>query len=142
MEEKIYIYIDKDGAAMVYIMQELARTYRIPTLQEVLSDAEETGAVIRIEPKGPGTPDPVLVLKLVEDMGLAEQVHYSSFDHSRIKTKSELRPHRNVDESYLYKTDKHPESFVEPALEGGVSEVHFKYNTEMVRKSMGQEWIA
>jgi glycerophosphoryl diester phosphodiesterase len=124
------------------IMHELAHEYYIPTLQEVLSDARETGVVIKIELKGPGTPDPVL--ELVEDMGMTEQVHYSSFDHSRIKRIRELRPHRNVDGSYLYKTgalfDEPPENFVELALEVGASEVHLKYSTcttEMVQKIHG-----
>lgn len=124
------------------IMQELADEYYIPTLQEVLSDARETGVVIKIELKGPGTPDPVL--KLVEDMDMTEQVHYSSFDHSRIKRIRELRPHRNIDGSYLYKTgalfDEPPENFVELALEAGASEVHLKYSTcttEMVQQIHG-----
>lgn len=113
------------------IIQELEHEYYIPTLEEVLTDARETGVVIKIELKGPGTPEPVL--DLVDKMGMSEQAHYSSFDHSRIKRIRELRPHRKMDGSYLYRTgalfDEPPENFVQLALEAGASEVHLKYST-------------
>ncbi len=103
----------------------------IPTLGEVLSDARETGVVIKVELKGPGTAEPVL--ELVEKMNMVEQVHYSSFDHSRIKKIRELRPDRNLDGSLRYKTgalfDEVPDNFVELALDAGATEVHLKYST-------------
>lgn len=113
------------------VIKELEHECYIPTLREVLSDAKETGVVIKVELKGPGTPDPVL--KLVEEMDMVDKVHYSSFDHSRIKRVRELRPDRNPDGSYRYKTgalfDEPPEDFVKRALDAGASEVHLKYNT-------------
>ena len=102
----------------------------IPTLHDVLSDAKETGVVIKIELKGPGTADPVL--KLVEKLNMVDQVHYSSFEHSRIKRIRELRPDRKMDGSYRYKTgalfDEVPDNFVDMALDVGASEVHLKYS--------------
>jgi glycerophosphoryl diester phosphodiesterase len=113
------------------IIKELEDEYYIPTLEEVLLDAKETGVVIKIELKGPGTAEPVL--ELVEKMGMVDQAHYSSFEHSRIKRIRELRPNRNPDGSYRYKTgalfDEPPSDFVHKALEAGASEVHLKYST-------------
>ncbi len=118
------------------IIEQLQHECYIPTLEEVLSDAKETGVVIKIELKGPGTADPVL--ELVEKLDMVDQVHYSSFDHSRIKRIRELRPDRASDGSYRYKTgalfDEPPENFVELALHAGASEVHLKYSTCTVDK--------
>jgi len=116
------------GPAIIQAMEE---EYYIPTLEQVLADAKETGVVIKIELKGPNTPDPVL--ELVEEMNMVHQVHYSSFDHSRIKRIRELRPERGGDGSYRYKTgalfDDPPVNFIEMALDAGASEVHLKYST-------------
>lgn len=113
------------------IIRQIEKECYIPTLKEVLSDARETGVIIKIELKGPGTPEPVL--ELVEKMNMVDQVHYSSFDHSRIKRVRELRPQRNADGSHRYKTgalfDEVPDNFVELALEADASEVHLKYST-------------
>ena len=124
------------------VIQMLEHECYIPTLEEVLSDARETGVVIKIELKGPGTPDPVL--KLVEAMGMVDQAHYSSFDHSRIKRIRELRPDRNLDGTFRYKTgalfNEPPANFVDLALDAGASEVHLKYSTctsERVRSIHG-----
>lgn len=121
------------------VIEQLAHEYYIPTLEEVLSDAKETGVIIKIELKGPGTPEPVL--ELVEQLDMVDQVHYSSFDHTRIKRIRELRPERNPDGSYRYKTgalfDEPPENFIQIALDAGASEVHLKYSTcttERVKK--------
>lgn len=113
------------------VIEQLAHEYYIPTLEEVLLDAKETGVIIKIELKGPGTPEPVL--ELVEELDMVDQVHYSSFDHSRIKRIRELRPERNSDGSHRYKTgalfDEPPENFIQIALDAGASEVHLKYST-------------
>lgn len=103
----------------------------IPTLEEVLVDAKETGVIIKVELKGPGTAEPVL--QLVDRLNMADQVHYSSFRHSYIKKVRELRPQRNLDGSHKYKTgalfDEVPDNFVEMALDVGATEVHLKYST-------------
>lgn len=112
-------------------IRELEHEYYIPTLEEVLSDAKQTGVVIKVELKGPGTTDPVL--EMVERLDMVDQVHYSSFEHSRIKRVRELHPERNADGSHTYKTgclfDEVPDNFVELALNVDASEVHLKYST-------------
>jgi len=112
-------------------IRELEHEYYIPTLEEVLSDAKQTGVVIKVELKGPGTTDPVL--ELVERLNMVDQVHYSSFEHSRIKRVRELHPERNADGSHTYKTgclfNEVPDNFVELALNVDASEVHLKYST-------------
>mmetsp|Transcript_9479 Transcript_9479/g.13935 ORF Transcript_9479/g.13935 Transcript_9479/m.13935 type:complete len:301 (+) Transcript_9479:62-964(+) len=113
------------------IIEELQHEYYIPTLEEVLRDAEQTGVTIKVELKGPGTAEPVL--ELVEKLGMVDQVHYSSFEHSRIMKVRQLRPELNPDGSHRYKTgalfDEVPEDFVEQALKVGATEVHLKYST-------------
>jgi glycerophosphoryl diester phosphodiesterase len=103
----------------------------IPTLEEVLLDAKQTGVTVKIELKGQGTSEPTL--ELVEKLEVVDQCHYSSFDHSRIKRIRELRPERNEDGSHRYKTgalfDDAPDDFLEMAIEAGASEVHLRYNT-------------
>lgn len=113
------------------IINELDHECYIPTLHEVLSDAKETGVVIKIELKNNGAAEPVL--NLVEKMDMVDQIHYSSFDHARIKTIRKLRPGRNLDGSYRYKTgalfDELPDNYLDLALDAGASEVHLKYST-------------
>jgi len=112
-------------------IRKLEHEYYIPTLEEVLTDAKQTGVVIKIELKGPGTTEPVL--EMVERLDMVDQVHYSSFEHSRIKRVRELHPERNADGSHTYKTgclfDEVPDNFVELALDVDASEVHLKYST-------------
>jgi glycerophosphoryl diester phosphodiesterase len=104
----------------------------IPTLEEVLLDAKKTGITVKIELKGPGTPEPVL--ELVERLDMVEKCHYSSFDHSRISRIRELRPQRCPNGFHIYRTGalfgSHvPDDFVSLSLEVGASEVHLKYDT-------------
>lgn len=112
------------------IISQLQHECYIPTLEQVLLDVRDTGVVIKVELKGPGTPDPVL--QLVEKLDMVDQVHYSSFDHSRIQRIRELRPDRNQDGTHKYKTgalfDHVPHNFVDIALSVGASEVHLKYS--------------
>jgi len=97
----------------------------------VLEVLKGTGVTAKIELKGPGTAVPVL--KLVESMGMADQCHYSSFDHSRIARIRELRPQRGPDGSHIYRTGAlfvdPPENFIEMSKAVGASEVHLKYDT-------------
>lgn len=113
------------------IMKNLEHECYIPTLEEVLSDVRGKNVIIKTELKGPGTAEPVL--ELVERLGMENQIHYSSFDHSRIKRIRELRPHRNSDGSHKYKTgalfDEVPDDYIKIALDVGASEVHLKYST-------------
>ncbi|GFH53437.1 hypothetical protein CTEN210_09913 [Chaetoceros tenuissimus] len=98
-------------------IEDLEHECYIPTLEEVLHDAKETGVTVKCELKGPATEEPVL--ELVEKLNMVDRVHYSSFNHSRIKRIRELRPERNED----------TENFLDLALEAGASEVHLKYST-------------
>lgn len=104
---------------------------RIPALEEVLRQARMTGIVLKIELKGEGCTLPVL--KLVDKMDMADQCHFSCFDHSRIALVRELHPERNPDGSFKYKTgalfDEVPADFIERAQALGASEIHLKYDT-------------
>ena len=64
----------------------------IPTLKEVLLDSKRHGITLKIELKGHGTEEPTL--NLVESMDMVNQIHFSSFDLSRIQRIRELRPQR------------------------------------------------
>jgi glycerophosphoryl diester phosphodiesterase len=118
------------GPEVIEELQKQDECY-IPTLKEVLLDAQDTGVIVKIELKGPGTEEPVL--QLVEELDMVDQVHFSSFYHSRIKRIRELRPDKNRDGSYRYKTgalfNECPDNFIEMALDAGASEVHLKYST-------------
>lgn len=109
----------------------------IPTLHEVLQDAKKSGLTLKLELKGPGTPDPVL--ELVEEMGMVDQCRFSSFSMDRIARIRELRPDRHPDGTYKYKTgalfkSNLPENFIEVAQRVGASEVHLKYDTCTVER--------
>lgn len=112
-------------------IEDLEHECYIPTLEEVLHDAKETGVTVKCELKGPATEEPVL--ELVEKLNMVDRVHFSSFNHSRIKRIRELRPERNKDGSHRYKTgalfNECPENFLDLAMEAGASEVHLKYST-------------
>jgi len=109
---------------------EKIRRGRIPKLSEVLADAKKSGIIVKIELKGPGVTEPVL--KLVQEMEMVDQCHYSSFEHDRIALVRKLHPERNEDGTYKYKTGAlfhHlPEDFVEQAQRVGASEVHVRYD--------------
>lgn len=105
--------------------------YYIPLLEDVLLDAKVTGVTVKIELKGPNTPDPVL--ELVDRLGMVDQCHYSSFDHSKIKRIRELRPEKNHNGSHRYRTgalfNEVPDNFIELAKEVDASEIHLRYDT-------------
>lgn len=118
------------GADMIHSLEENNECY-IPTLEEVLSDAKKHGITLKIELKGHGTEVPTL--NLVESMNMVDQVHFSSFELSRIQKIRELRPQRDLTTGqYVYKTgalfDDVPDNFIELALDAGSSEVHLKYS--------------
>ena len=110
---------------------EKIRQGRIPSLREVLVDAKKSGIIVKIELKGPGVTEPVL--KLVQEIDMVDQCHFSSFEHDRIALVRKLHPERNSDGTYKYKTgalfNHLPDDFVEQALRGGASEVHIRYDT-------------
>jgi len=104
----------------------------IPTLEEILQDAKESGVTVKIELKGPGTEKGAV--ELVDKLDMVDQVVFSSFKHERIAMVREMRPELNSDGTYKYKTgalfnSKVPDNFVEIALKAGATEVHFKYDT-------------
>jgi len=104
----------------------------IPLLEEVLLDAKMTGITVKIELKGAGTAQPVV--ELVDKLGMADQCHYSSFNHEQIATVRQMRPELKADGTYRYKTgalfaDNIPDDFIDIAQKAGASEVHLKYDT-------------
>ena len=105
----------------------------IPTLREVLTELRDTSDLkITIELKGEGTELPTLAL--VEELGMVNRCHFSSFNHDRIRRIRELRPHRRECGSHVYRTgalfaDHVPEDFIDKVLDIGASEVHLKYDT-------------
>jgi len=104
----------------------------IPTLREVLEVAQSSGLKLKIELKGPGTPEPTL--ELVEEMGIVDQCHFSSFNIDRIARIRELRPKTNSTGSHIYRTgalfkSNVPENFIDVCIQAGASDVHLKYDT-------------
>lgn len=103
----------------------------IPTLEQVLVQAKETGFDVTIELKGPGTAKPSL--DLVERLDMVDKVVFSSFSHDRIACIRALRKEMNADgTAYRYRTGclftAPPENFVEIAMGVGASEVHLRYD--------------
>lgn len=98
-----------DGRGMVkdFSLQELKElrvqtkhtkkgTYRIPTLKEVLDLMKKTDMLVNIELKNsiwlyPGLEEKVL--KLVREMGMEEQIFYSSFNHYSIVKLKKRNPY-------------------------------------------------
>lgn len=110
------------------------RHSRIPTLRQVLELAKRDGRmIIKIELKGPGVTIPTL--KLVQEMGLERQCHYSSFHHARIALVRQIHPERDPRTGdFVYKTGAlfHgrdvPSTFIQDAKRVGASEVHLQYD--------------
>lgn len=99
---------------------------KIPTLEQVLSDAKESGLFVKIELKGEGTVVPTL--ELVEKLQMTNQCSYASFDHARIAELRALRPDRKAfPTGALF--DQLPVDYLQRALNAGASEVHMKYDT-------------
>lgn len=103
----------------------------IPTLEQVLLDAKESGMHVKIELKGEGTVEPSL--ELVERLGMVEQCSYSSFDLGRIALLRQLRPQTTETGEHVYKTGALfadvPADLLEQAKRAGASEIHLKYDT-------------
>lgn len=116
---------------------------RIPTLRQVLEWAKRDGRiVVKIELKGPGVTIPTL--KLVQEMGLEHQCHYSSFHHARLALVRQIHPERDARTGeYVYKTGAlfHgrdvPSTFIQDAKKVGASEIHLQYDdctTDRIRE--------
>jgi glycerophosphoryl diester phosphodiesterase len=109
----------------------------IPTLEEVLELVKDestdagTPIVVKIELKGPGTPDPAV--ELVERLGMQDQCYFSSFYHDRIARVRELRPQKHPDGTHVFKTGAlfrvPPENFVIICQDLDATEVHLRYDT-------------
>jgi glycerophosphoryl diester phosphodiesterase len=103
---------------------------RIPTLSEILGLFKDQDTIIKIELKGTGTVQPTL--RLVEEMDMVHQCHFSSFALGRIGEIRELHPERIEDGTYKYKTGalfkELPDDFLFLAEEVGASEVHLRYD--------------
>jgi glycerophosphoryl diester phosphodiesterase len=109
----------------------------IPTLEEVLELVKDestdagTPIVVKIELKGPGTPDPAV--ELVERLGMQDQCYFSSFYHDRIARVRELRPQKHPDGTHVFKTGAlfrvPPENFVKICQDLDATEVHLRYDT-------------
>jgi glycerophosphoryl diester phosphodiesterase len=108
----------------------------IPTLEQVLRDLKPTGCNVKVELKGPGTVEPSL--KLVEELGMMNQVQFSSFYHDRLKLLRELRPDKNGNGQYAVRTgalfDEVPVDYLTQALDCGATEVHLRYDTCTVER--------
>jgi glycerophosphoryl diester phosphodiesterase len=105
---------------------------KIPTLRQVLELYRGKNIVVKIELKGPDTTLPVL--KLVEELDMVSQCHFSSFHHDRLQHIRHLHPERHANGTHVYQTgalffEPVPEDFVEQALKVGASEVHLRYDT-------------
>jgi len=131
-EEVRQFKLNPDCPEVVCSKDKVHSTY-IPSFEEVLvTIKEETNLNIKIELKGPGTPEAALAL--VEKHDMVDRCFFSSFRHERITRIRDLRPHLLPDGSYRYKTgalfgDNVPEDFVERAIMAGASEIHLKYDT-------------
>jgi glycerophosphoryl diester phosphodiesterase len=127
-------------------------TAQIPTLRQVLELLRDTQVVIKIELKSSSSSssgDIVQpVLKLVQQLEMQHQCHYSSFHHHLLKQIRDLHPERHNDNnngdttsssSHVYKTGMlfaHiiPDNFIELALICGATEIHLKYDTCTCRR--------
>jgi glycerophosphoryl diester phosphodiesterase len=105
---------------------------RIPTLEEVLLDLKPTKTQVKIELKGKGTVEPTVAL--VERLGMVEHCQFSSFDHELLGELRKLRPCRDGNGQYMFKTGALfdtpvPADFIQQAQAVGASEVHLRYDT-------------
>lgn len=119
------------GSDIIHMLEQNNECY-IPTLEEILLEAKRHGITVKIELKGPNTPEPTL--ELVEALEMVDKVHFSSFELSRIQRIRELRPQRCPQSGkHIYKTgalfDEVPDNYIQMALDVDASEVHLKYST-------------
>lgn len=107
---------------------------QIPTLEQVLRDLQPTGLEVKIELKGPGTARPVV--ELIDQVGMVDQVSFSSFRHEELATVRAMRPQTTVDGngrmSYVYRTgalfNDVPPDFIQQAQDLQASEIHLRYD--------------
>lgn len=99
---------------------------KIPTLEEVLLDAKQSGIHVKIELKGDGTVKPTL--DLVERLQMTSQCSYSSFDLNRLKELREMRHDRLQYPTGALFGDL-PTDYLERARNCGATEIHLKYDT-------------
>jgi glycerophosphoryl diester phosphodiesterase len=103
---------------------------KVPTLEQVLMDLKPTGMEVKIELKGAKTAEPVV--ELVDRLGMAHQVSFSSFNHDEIATVRKMRPQTRADGTYVYRTgalfDVVPTDYISRALRVGASEIHIRYD--------------
>jgi glycerophosphoryl diester phosphodiesterase len=99
---------------------------KIPTLEQVLLDAKQSGLHVKIELKGDGTVKPTL--DLVERLEMTHQCSYSSFDLDRLKELRELRHDRIQYPTGALFADL-PTDYLERAKHCGATEIHLKYDT-------------
>jgi len=92
----------------------------------------------KIELKGPtgeGCPDSTVpTLELVKEMGMFDQVSFSSFVHSRLQLIRQLYPERSTGGQHVVKTGAlfegslPPQDYIEQCLTMGATEVHLQYD--------------
>jgi glycerophosphoryl diester phosphodiesterase len=99
---------------------------QIPTLEQVLEDAKQSGLHVKIELKGPGTVEPSL--EVVERLDMLNQCSFSSFDLERLAYFRELRP-----DTQDYQTGalffNVPDDYIQQAQACGATEIHLRYDT-------------
>jgi glycerophosphoryl diester phosphodiesterase len=98
----------------------------IPTLEQVLGDAKESGVHVKIELKGPGTVEPTL--EVVERLDMMSQCSYASFDKDRIAHFRSLRPDKLKYPTGLLFNDV-PQDYLQLAEQVGATEIHLRYDT-------------
>ena len=104
----------------------------IPTLEQVLLDAKESGLHVKIELKGYRVEEPTL--ELVDRLDMVAQCTFSAFDLERIALVRKLRPFRcPIRGEHIYKTgalfDDLPNNYIEQAKAVGADEIHVRYDT-------------
>jgi glycerophosphoryl diester phosphodiesterase len=105
----------------------------IPTLEQVLSDAKDSGLFVKIELKGEGTVEPTI--DLVEQLGMVHQVSYSSFDLAKLARLRELRPDStSYPTGALFSTAHLPNDYIQQAKECGATEIHLQYDSCSVKR--------
>eukprot|EP00339_Tiarina_fusa_P014252 CAMPEP_0117008156 /NCGR_PEP_ID=MMETSP0472-20121206/7772_1 /TAXON_ID=693140 ORGANISM="Tiarina fusus, Strain LIS" /NCGR_SAMPLE_ID=MMETSP0472 /ASSEMBLY_ACC=CAM_ASM_000603 /LENGTH=408 /DNA_ID=CAMNT_0004710115 /DNA_START=47 /DNA_END=1273 /DNA_ORIENTATION=- len=98
----------------------------IPTLEQVLIDAKESGLHVKVELKGPGTVEPTL--EVVERLDMTSQCSYASFDKDRIAHLRRLRPDKLGYPTGALFNDV-PQDYIEQAERAGATEIHLRYDT-------------
>jgi glycerophosphoryl diester phosphodiesterase len=98
----------------------------IPTLEQVLADAKESGLHVKVELKGHGTVEPTL--EVVERLGMSSQCSYASFDKDRITHLRSLRPDKLAYPTGALFNDI-PQDYIKQAERAGATEIHLRYDT-------------